>query len=436
MIFGVMFAVSIAMLIFEFHRKEGDFENDNLVNGFLRSVYLSITSLSGASVSYTSVTMSGRIMAVGYGIFILVCIASFTAETASFLIAKKMTSQYGSITEVLAEGKTVCFPSGMQRLIEAKLPSMKQLGVPLLETGGVSYIEAMEAGTCDYSIIGEYWLAPEWSAGRYCNYNFIGRSVISFPVGFWASDALRPLLGWAVAHVHTLGAWQEEESSLQAATVCEAEDTGLARRLWAPSPKGGLSTPRRLKAGAGAAGSGGSVASYGSSESGPKRLGASHMLGAALIPAICLVIAAFVRIFESCVCGIAEEDRCLAQEAGADAKHFVHVAESDAMTFVHNVKEDGKRLKSMVTHPHLLGTASNRLGSSKPTSNYCGGRSQATATSNVSSAGAVLQTEETTSAGTISRRSGRNISVVPEGDDACTNPAHSACVHSGTMEMV
>merc|ERR1712146_488387 len=52
-----------------------------------------------------------------------------------------------------------------------------------------------------------------------------------------------------------------------------------------------------------------------------------------------------IRCFEMCVYGMSEEDKLLAHEAAGDAGSFVH-----------NVKDDAKKLKhaaTLLTHPHL-----------------------------------------------------------------------------------
>jgi len=87
---AVIIAVGFAMVLFEYGRNEGDFGNRIVTADISKSVYLSMSSAISAGVCFTPVTTSGRLVSLGYSIFILFATASLTAETASRLIQKKI----------------------------------------------------------------------------------------------------------------------------------------------------------------------------------------------------------------------------------------------------------------------------------------------------------------------------------------------------------
>jgi len=302
MVFAVVFATSVAMLMFEFHRKDSDFADDSLFNSLCKSLYYAISSFVNQGVAYTSVTLSGRIMAIGYGLFILICITSFTAETANFLISSSLRSQYNSVDDVLEAKLRICYSLGMQEMLEGRHPSMKQFGVPIDAAAGSVFGELMTNGTCEYGIIGEQWMDDSWELGEFCNLQFIGTPILVLPIGYWVSDDLRSLLGWSVAVESSAGTWGEVQRRFEKEGHCAENGRRLNSHMPGKESAQDAARVRRLEK---------SDASSISATSGPNRLGSRQMMGAFLVPAICGVIASLIRVFELCWCGLDKEDKDL-----------------------------------------------------------------------------------------------------------------------------
>merc|ERR1712048_1220000 len=108
-------------------------------------------------------------------------------------------------------------------MIGSKYPATKSLGIPLDTTLGSEFSDAITRGICGVAIIGERWLDTEWAVGRSCNLHFVGTAITSFPTGFYVSDELREVIGWAVSSKRARGAWAKIENSFSQGNVCRSE---------------------------------------------------------------------------------------------------------------------------------------------------------------------------------------------------------------------
>eukprot|EP00928_Gymnodinium_smaydae_P030441 TRINITY_DN22645_c0_g1_i3.p1 TRINITY_DN22645_c0_g1~~TRINITY_DN22645_c0_g1_i3.p1 ORF type:complete len:683 (+),score=65.36 TRINITY_DN22645_c0_g1_i3:294-2051(+) len=233
LILGVIFATSLAMVLFEFHRKDGDYRSGTLRSNVWKSFYMSAHGFVSAASNFAAVTPSGRIMSLGYGFFILLSIASFTAETASFLISENMNSDfYDNLDDVIAAKQRVCYPLAMQSLVEAAYPALVALGVKTDSASGPDFAEHVLNGICAYAIVGETWLDSYHEAGEYCGLQIRGSPILSFPVGYWVKEDLRTMFGWGVARQRSLGSWAKIQQQFSVQSVCTAKTSGARRLKW------------------------------------------------------------------------------------------------------------------------------------------------------------------------------------------------------------
>jgi len=291
----VIVATSVSMVLFEFHRNESDFEDKDLKNCFFKSLYLAMSSFVNAGVAFNAVTVSGRLMSVGYGLFILICIASFTAETATVLISKAVSTKFENIEDVLKGREKICYAGGMRAMLEAKHPAVRQLGVVFDNFQTEAIVELLNNGTCSYALIGELWMQEAWAAGQHCHLQFVGSSVLEFPTGYWVSQEFQRLLGWGVALKRSEGLWSEMQRKFAGDSHCSDERRRRLQASQDDDASDGRQSPRLLKTAGGAA-----AAKMGAGDS--QHLGIEHMIGVILIMAFIFVMATLIRCFELFVC--------------------------------------------------------------------------------------------------------------------------------------
>jgi len=183
MLAGIIIVVSFAMIIFEYGQSEGDFENSGVATDMLNSMYLAMSSMY-SGICFKPVTVSGRLVALGYGTFIVIVFASFTAETASYVIMKQMEKTIDSLEAALRNGNSICFSTGMSLMAETKYDRFAKLGVEIDSFYFSEYASAMDTGLCDFALVANRLLTDECERGESCNFKIVGGPVLSFPVGY------------------------------------------------------------------------------------------------------------------------------------------------------------------------------------------------------------------------------------------------------------
>merc|ERR1711963_1191473 len=122
---------------------------------------------------------SSKIVVVGYGFFILICGATFTANTAAFLVVRaERTSQISSIEDAISKRKTVCAFQATSKTVKMAYP-----GVILNEVKNTDAMyEAYRGGMCDAIIAAEALVATGQSKNELCDLFLVGKPISTIPV--------------------------------------------------------------------------------------------------------------------------------------------------------------------------------------------------------------------------------------------------------------
>jgi len=215
LVLTVSVASSFVMAGLEHEVPEGDFSGLSKKGSLLQSLFLSALSLVNAGVSYTPQTAAGKVFALGFGFFILIAIASFTANTATILIAESQVPEVRDLADALAQGRRVCTPGGLQRTITAAHPQMGRLGI-YSDHG----IDAYQAGQCEVALMPVFAMRHFHSQGKLCELTEVGRPELSFSTGVFVSQRLRPHLDMALTAKHADGTWASMRGKLDARARC------------------------------------------------------------------------------------------------------------------------------------------------------------------------------------------------------------------------
>jgi hypothetical protein len=182
-------------------------------------IYESIASFLALSLTYSPETMSGRLFAIGYGFFILVCGASYTANLASMLIAQKDT--INTVDGALRLHWDICYYTGTQQSLLDRYPGLEQFGVPFQNMQDVP--KALSNGTCQGAIMAPNWLRTEQAQGRLCDFQLAPEVVLSVPVGFWVSKRVEKAISWQVANETVGGLWDHVRNDASRPSLCAQE---------------------------------------------------------------------------------------------------------------------------------------------------------------------------------------------------------------------
>jgi hypothetical protein len=179
------------------------------IQGMCNAVYLGFSGLVGGTSVTECKTAEGRLINLGFGVFILSFITAITGVVAANVVTTQFTGLQ-SVEMVMATGVTVCSnpivtPALKSLYPELKLNSLK--GVLDLDSG----YEAMAAGECGAVI----QTADEWSSvmrGDYprCDRTRVGNPVFATPLSMPVRTEFVPVLSWMLTKARSKG-WIEEE---------------------------------------------------------------------------------------------------------------------------------------------------------------------------------------------------------------------------------
>jgi hypothetical protein len=118
---------------------------------YCKAVYLNFLAYVSASPCNTPTSVPGRLAAVGFGWFLLITIASYTANLASILVAQqKATNQIGGIEDAIAQKRSICLHPVIAPEIKAAYPKAI-LVQNMSSTSGV--IRALRKGECGVALV-------------------------------------------------------------------------------------------------------------------------------------------------------------------------------------------------------------------------------------------------------------------------------------------
>lgn len=143
--------------------KADDFENQTLVGRFAKCVYLSFMAyVSGGPLNSPS-SVPARLAAVGFGWFLLVTMASYTANLASIFTIQTASNEINSIEDAINMELTICSYSVVSAALSSKYPNAKINGS---FSDWPPMLGAMHRGTCDVAIFSEKSITAVF-AGQY-----------------------------------------------------------------------------------------------------------------------------------------------------------------------------------------------------------------------------------------------------------------------------
>uniref|UniRef100_A0A7S0YRR6 Ionotropic glutamate receptor C-terminal domain-containing protein n=1 Tax=Hemiselmis tepida TaxID=464990 RepID=A0A7S0YRR6_9CRYP len=106
-----------------------DYHNKSIGSRIFKSLYLhSFWYVSGGPLGYP-VSVPSRLASLGFGLFTLITLATFTANLASLLVTKNLASGVQSIEQAIDLGLTICIPAAMAGQVKAEYPLGRYLEV-------------------------------------------------------------------------------------------------------------------------------------------------------------------------------------------------------------------------------------------------------------------------------------------------------------------
>lgn len=115
---------------------------------FFSNLYLTLLTFTQTS-SLEPKTRLGRFLLLFYGFFVLVIIATYTANLAAFLTTEAQDSPFSGLDEVLAAHASICAMSAIHSVLENRFPGIGKL---LVAADDFNPFDGMDSGKCDVAI--------------------------------------------------------------------------------------------------------------------------------------------------------------------------------------------------------------------------------------------------------------------------------------------
>ena len=156
---------------------------------YVFSLFLALKGLITGGIDQEPKTTPGRLVVLGFGFFVLVTLASFTANTAAFLIGQHTTFEVNSITASLAAGHKICVPQLQQKMALMKYPALATNMVTATDARDV--LKKLRDNECQAALGSAKWL----HLAQMCGWTVVGDVELQEMIGFYAAAPLAPALG-------------------------------------------------------------------------------------------------------------------------------------------------------------------------------------------------------------------------------------------------
>eukprot|EP00403_Amphidinium_massartii_P026122 CAMPEP_0178405998 /NCGR_PEP_ID=MMETSP0689_2-20121128/18687_1 /TAXON_ID=160604 /ORGANISM="Amphidinium massartii, Strain CS-259" /LENGTH=551 /DNA_ID=CAMNT_0020027029 /DNA_START=171 /DNA_END=1822 /DNA_ORIENTATION=- len=223
-VIGCIILLSVAMVLQE-HGKD-DLKDVPCWKMPLLGIFKGFESLFGGASTFHAHTCGGRITQLGLGFFILLIIASYTANLASLLVVSAgVSTEIASMSDAVKQGAKVCGDSNMLSKLQSMFPEAHRAGTFVSVANRSAAL--IEIGTsCDAAAVRLQDLQNQHSTGKFCNIIRVGDPLLYLGDGVPASARIYRSLQWAFTDSSNGGIDKELEVAVPADACGDADESG------------------------------------------------------------------------------------------------------------------------------------------------------------------------------------------------------------------
>jgi len=185
--------VAVAMYFFEKDMNDRDFPgkpwqlgwpDGNLAQGVTQGLYQTIMHIVSAGPVCQPASASGRIVNVAFGLFVLLCLAAYTANFTAHMVERAQIMDIQTVDDLLKQQARVCILDQIDDLVAAAYPALKARDlIVTCGTGNLSrsplscvhawgdqseQLRAIDEGDCDAAIDSEEALQTALEREEHC----------------------------------------------------------------------------------------------------------------------------------------------------------------------------------------------------------------------------------------------------------------------------
>ena len=181
-----------------------------------KTLYESLLGYVSGGPVYEAHTFPARLMNIGFGLFVVVSLAMYTAQLTSNLVAEAAGAGADSLLEALGRKESVCVLHAVEKSLVAKYPQLGKLSVSAATDRDA--LRNMDAGLCQHVLMMEdAWsnaqsgaLLQDYGGPAHCNKMKVGTALFTIENAMPVREDLQFPLSWVFTKYLEQG-WYEEE---------------------------------------------------------------------------------------------------------------------------------------------------------------------------------------------------------------------------------
>lgn len=232
-VFSFLIVAGLLLAFAEREHNEDDFPDPSWWRGALKGSYVAVMNFLAGGPVHLPHTQAGRFISMGIAFFVLIVLATYTANLASFLISDRSSGPISDLESALAKGLTVAIAEVPLRMLSPEYPGLADPGAHLVVPEGKE-AAAIHSGRADVGIVAKSTLAKMYAGttvtndcegqaagdhkdlcpldsdgsldlGRDCDLQWVGEKLASLNVAVPVSKKHASALSWATEDVLNQG---------------------------------------------------------------------------------------------------------------------------------------------------------------------------------------------------------------------------------------
>jgi hypothetical protein len=178
-----------------------------------------LLALTTGMPSQESTSFAGRLVTIGYAVFGLLFLTSFTATTAATMLAGQMqVASLETLDDVLATGGNLCLRSALRSSFVLRYPAF-ETRIVVGETGE-ELLDLMDSGQCVAAVI----MSDSWDKliarnPQHCDKILVGASLLNRAFAMPVSDKYVVPMSYLIAKLVTAGTYATYAQEYKAAQI-------------------------------------------------------------------------------------------------------------------------------------------------------------------------------------------------------------------------
>jgi hypothetical protein len=181
----------------------------------LNSLFYTTIGLFTGDIGMETVTLAGRCVRLGFGFFVLVTVASYTANLAAFLVSETPPAlRISSIHEAINMQYPVCLAGQIEEPVRKLYPNLNVV----LGPSSTSSVEGLREGLCNASIVPthDYFTRPDFQR---CDEQLTGETLLGMAVATPTSHEIVTPYSYHTIALHQEGEFQTLHNILRATVL-------------------------------------------------------------------------------------------------------------------------------------------------------------------------------------------------------------------------